>query len=401
MKIMLAPDSFKGSLSSMEVIGILEDAALRVFGKQISFVRLPIADGGEGTLDAILYAAEGEKKEVLVSDPLGRRIKAAYGKCMHDGKCTGIIEMAQASGLPLLTEAERDPLLTSTYGTGELIRAALDDGIRDFILGIGGSATNDGGTGALQALGMHFHEAGGSVLPSGMGGGSLSRIASIDKGPFDPRIAKSRFTVMCDVKNPLTGPSGATFVYGPQKGAGPETLKILEAGMLHYASLLNRTAGRDLAGIPGTGAAGGLGAALAAFFGAVLKPGIDILLDVVNFEQLLEGVDLVVTGEGRMDHQTASYGKAPAGIASRCAARGIPVVAVAGSIGAEPFPFESSGIASIMPAVSRPMALTDALAEAKCLLSDAGERMFRFIKLGSRIKYERIARAGQDREGTS
>jgi len=380
LKIVLAPDSFKGSFSSLEVIEHLEEVARRHFSP-LEVVKVPIADGGEGTVDALVTTAKGEYRTVEVMGPLPEmRVKAKYG-IIH-GK-TAVIEMAQASGLPLIPTGKRDPLNATTYGTGELIRKALDEGIRDFIIGIGGSATNDGGIGAAQALGVKFLDRFGKEV--GLGGKQLQHIEKIILDDMDPRIKESTITVICDVSNPLTGPHGATAVYGPQKGVTEETFNILESGMKNYERLIKETTGMDMSKVPGSGAAGGLGAALVAFFGAVLKPGIDTILDYVRFEELIEGADLVITGEGRIDGQSL-YGKVPVGIARRCKSKGVKVIAIVGGMGPGAQKVYDCGIASIMPIVNAPISLDEAIARSQELLKDAADRMFRFIKLGMELK---------------
>ena len=376
MKIILAPDSFKGTFSSLEVIRYLEEAAKRHLSP-LEIVRIPIADGGEGTVDCLVTAAKGEYKTIGVMGPLSQmRVKAKYGLI---NERTAVIEMAQASGLPLLKDEEKDPLNTTTYGTGEIIKAALDEGIRDFIIGIGGSATNDGGIGAAQALGVKFLDENGCQV--GFGGKELGKIRRIVLDDIDPRIKESSFTVICDVSNPLTGPDGTTAVYGPQKGVDSTSFDILESGMKNYEALIKETIGIDMSRIPGSGAAGGLGAALVAFFDAELKPGIDTILDFVGFEELLDGADLVVTGEGRIDGQSV-YGKVPVGIGKRCMAKDVKVIAIVGGIGPEIEKVYDYGIYSIMPTVNSPMSLEEALSRSEELLKDAADRMFRFIKLG-------------------
>jgi glycerate kinase len=376
MKIILAPDSFKGTFSSMEVIKHLEEAAMRHFSP-LEVIKVPIADGGEGTVDSLVTATGGEYRVVEVMGPLSEmRVKAKYG--IING-ATAVIEMAQASGLPLIPAGKRDPLNTTTYGTGEIIKAALDDGIRDFIIGIGGSATNDGGIGAAQALGVKFLDKSGKEV--GLGGKQLQCIEKIILHSLDPRIKESTITVICDVSNPLTGPNGATAVYGPQKGVNDRSFDILESGMKNYERLIMETTGMDMSVVPGSGAAGGLGAALVAFFGATLKPGIDTILDYVRFDDLLEGADIVVTGEGRIDGQSV-YGKVPVGIAKRCKAKGVKVIAIVGGMGSEAQKVYDYGIYSIMPTVNAPMSLEEAIARAEELLRDAADRMFRLVKLG-------------------
>lgn len=379
MKILLAPDSFKGTMTSIEVIELLEQAAKRHFSP-LEVVRVPIADGGEGTVDSLVIATGGKYRQVEVTGPVeGRRIRAKYGII---GEKTAVIEMAQASGIILIKPEQRDPLTATTCGTGELIKAALNEGIRDFLIGIGGSATNDGGIGAAQALGVSFTDGAGKEV--GFGGQELARIKKIDPSRLDPRIKESRITVICDVSNPLTGPKGATAVYGPQKGVTGRLFNILEAGMQNYERMIKEATGLDMSAIPGTGAAGGLGAALVAFFGAVLKPGIDTVLDFVNYEKLLEGVELVVTGEGRIDGQSV-YGKVPVGVAKRSKQKGVPVAVITGGMGHEAQKVYDYGIDSIMPVFSRDMTLEEALSDSENLMRDAADRMFRFIKIGMAI----------------
>ena len=379
MKILLAPDSFKGTMTSIEVIKHLEETAKKHFFP-LETVRVPIADGGEGTVDSLVIPTGGEYRKVEVAGPLkGMRIQAKYGVI---GKKTAVIEMAQASGIILVPPDQRDPMTATTYGTGELIKAALDEGIREFLIGIGGSATNDGGIGAAQALGVRFTDERGEEV--GPGGRELSRIRKIDLKQLDPRIKESRITVICDVSNPLTGPKGATAVYGPQKGVTADLFGPLEEGMKNYERHIKDTTGMDMSEAPGSGAAGGLGAALVAFMGAVLKPGIDTVLDYVDFEKLLEGVDLVVTGEGRIDGQSV-FGKVPVGVARRSKQKNIPVAVIAGGMGHEAWKVYACGIDSIMPAVSRDMSLEEALSNSEALLRDAADRMFRFIKIGMAI----------------
>ncbi len=380
MKILLAPDSFKGTLTSMEVIELLAEAAKEHFSP-LEVVKVPIADGGEGTVDSLATATGGEYRQVEVTGPVeGSRIQARYG--IIGGK-TAVIEMAQASGIILIAPEQRDPLTATTFGTGELIKAALEEGIRDFLIGIGGSATNDGGVGAAQALGVSFTDEKG--LEIGVGGKELARIRKIDLIQLDPRIGESRITVICDVSNPLTGPKGATAVYGPQKGVTEALFPSLEEGMKNYEKLIKEATGLDMSMIPGTGAAGGLGAALVAFLGAALKPGIDTILDYVNYEKLLEGVDLVVTGEGRIDGQSV-YGKVPVGVAKRSKLKNVPVAVITGGMGHEAQKVYDFGIDSIMPLFNRDMTLEEALSNSEKLMRDAADRMFRFIKIGMSIK---------------
>jgi glycerate kinase len=376
MKIVLAPDSFKGTLSSMEIIDHLEKAAKNYFDP-VEIVKVPIADGGEGTVDALVIATDGEYRHVEVMGPMPeQRVKAKYG--IINGK-TAVIEMAEASGLTLVEKGKKNPLLTTTYGTGQVIKAALDEGIRDFVIGIGGSATNDGGIGASQAVGVKFLDEKGKEV--GFGGQELSRIKEIIIDDMDHRIKESTITVICDVNNPLIGPNGATAIYGPQKGVNKDNFDILESGMANYQTLIKKVTGLDMAEIPGSGAAGGLGAALVTFFGATLKPGINAVLDYVDFDNLVKGANLVITGEGRIDGQSI-YGKVPVGVAQRCKPLNIPVVAMVGGMGPDAQKVYEYGIDSIMTTVNSPMPLSEALSRADELMADAADRLFRLIKVG-------------------
>jgi len=384
VKILIAPDSFKGNMSSCEVIAHICAAAREHF-TPLDLVELPLADGGEGTVEAVVLATGGEYRKMTVRGPLQRPITARYGVTHSDttvalpNRRQAVIEMAQASGLPLVPPGERNPLFTTTYGTGELVRAALDEGLRKIVIGIGGSATNDGGIGFAQALGVKLFDAAGKEV--GSGGQELARISHIDITRLDPRLKDCQMTVMCDVTNPLTGPRGATHVFGPQKGATPAMVAELEAGMQNYAQLLHAICGFDVGSTPGAGAAGGLGAALMTFCGATLKPGIETILDLVEFDDLLGDVDLVITGEGRIDGQTA-FGKVVAGVAKRCRAQGVSAIALVGSIGSGAQATYELGLDSIMSAVSYPMGLEEAMENSGPLLRDAADRMFRFIKVG-------------------
>ncbi len=325
MNIIFASDSFKGSISSARAAELGEAAAKAAFG-DCCCIKLSVADGGEGTLDAVLASAGGERIFVPVHGPLGEACEASFGM-LPDGRA--LIEMAAAAGLTLVPENRRDPLLTSTFGVGELMLAALDRGCRDLTIAIGGSATNDGGMGLAHALGMRFLDDSGCALNGR--GRDLARVASIDASDIDPRLKETKLTVMCDVDNPLCGPDGATYTFGPQKGADEAALRQLEAGMQRYRDIIRKQYGVDPDAIPGAGAAGGLGAALHIFFGAELKAGIASVLELIGFDDLLQDADLVVTGEGRADAQSV-HGKAVSGIARRCRAAGIPCYVLAGSV---------------------------------------------------------------------
>lgn len=328
-KIVIASDSFKGSLSSMEVAKAAAKGANAVMPDCI-LTLLEIADGGEGTSEALTHHFNGQTTEAYATDPLGRKIKASYGIAIINGSKTAIIEMAQASGLTLLAPQERNPLHSSTFGTGEMILDALSKGCRRFIIGIGGSATNDGGTGMLEALGFRFIDKAGQAM-TGMCGGRLNEIGSIDHSAVSEDILGSEFTIACDVDTTFCGPDGAAAVFGPQKGATPDMVTDLENGMQNLNSVIMQAHGTDLSQEAGTGAAGGLGGAFKAFLGAELKRGIDIVLDTMDFSEAIKGADLIITGEGRLDSQTAK-GKVISGIISRSAGTGIPVIAIAGIV---------------------------------------------------------------------
>ena len=327
MKFVFASDSFKGTLSSAEIGAMLCESARAAF-PDCDCRSVTMADGGEGSVAAVLSAAGGRTVPVRAHDPRGGAVDAFYG--VTDGGCA-VIETAAASGLTLIDEARRDILAASSYGTGELIAHALDAGYADITLALGGSATNDGGAGAMAALGARFLDADGRTLAPN--GASLRRIASIDLSHMHPRLAHARFTAMCDVNSPLTGPLGATMTYGPQKGAStPALLGELEAGMENYARALRRAFPDRNVEFPGAGAAGGLGAACALFLGAALKPGAEAVLDLTGLDTLLRGADLAVTGEGRADAQSVR-GKAVAAVAARCKKAGVPLIALVGSAG--------------------------------------------------------------------
>lgn len=379
MRLLFASDSFKGSLSSEQIIRLLTDSANRVFPGCETF-GVPIADGGEGTVDAVIAVTKGEMREITVHGPLMEDAKASYGVFHGD---SAIIEMAAASGLPMVPTEKRNPLHTTTYGTGELIKDALDAGYRKLSIAIGGSATNDGGMGAMRALGVRFLDASGEEL---MGFGSdLGKVADIDVSGIHPGVAEAEITVMCDVNNPLTGPDGATYTFGKQKGGTPEILEELEAGMKQYASVIREKLGQDVDKIAGAGAAGGLGAALCVFLHAELKSGIETVLDLIDFDHLLEGTDLVVTGEGRIDWQSA-FGKVPSGIGMRCKNKGVPAVAIVGGMGNGAEKIYEFGVESIVPTINGAMDISEALERAEELYADAADRLFRMIKVGMQMK---------------
>ncbi len=325
-RILVAPDSFKGSLSAAGAAAAMAEGIRRVDAR-IDVTILPVSDGGEGLVAILTPALGGIVVTASVQGPLpGQFVTARWGHVA--GTSTAVVEMAEAAGLGLVPVNRRDPRVTTTYGVGQLIEAALDRNVREIIVGIGGSATNDGGAGMASALGAEFLDASGKTLPPG--GAALARLARISTEHLDMRLRSVRVTAACDVTNPLTGTDGASRVYGPQKGANPEIVEELEAALCTYASVLRTGIGCDVAGIPGSGAAGGLGAGLLAFCDADLRPGIDIVMDATGFDRALSNADIVITGEGRMDLQTRS-GKGPSGVLARARRAGVPVVAVVGS----------------------------------------------------------------------
>ncbi len=379
MKIIIAPDSFKESLSSLEVAKAIEAGFKEIFPRA-EYVKLPFADGGEGTTEALVVATGGRTVNVVVTGPLGENAAAFYGVC-GDGR-TAVVEMAAASGLHLVPRDQRNPLRTTSYGTGELIRAALDAGYRKFIIGIGGSATNDAGAGMLQALGVRLFDAHDQEI--GFGGGALAPLARIDVAGLDPRLKESVFEVACDVNNPLTGKSGASVVFGPQKGATPEMVELLDRYLGNFASLVKRDVGEDVAETPGAGAAGGMGAALMAFLQAELRPGVSIVVEHVGLERLVKDADLVITGEGRIDAQSV-FGKAPVGIAEVASRHHVPVIAFAGSLGAGVEDVFHKGISAVFSVVGGPCTLEDAMSEAAANIRLTARNVAAVIRLSKQF----------------
>ena len=371
MKIVIASDSFKGSLASIEVARSIEMGILDVF-PSCDVVKVAVADGGEGTMDALCQTLGGRFIRIPGEGPIGRTINASY-VILEDGN-TAVLEMSSASGLTLLTPAERNPMLTSTYGTGQLIDDAIGRGCRRFLVGIGGSATNDAGMGMLTALGYRFLDAEGNELPGA--GASLSKVCGIDCSGVSQAVRDSEFIVACDVDSPLYGPDGAAYVFAPQKGADPDMVKALDDGLRHYADVVASYTGKipmhggpsctgetsimkDAASMSGAGAAGGLGYAFVAFFGARLQRGVDMVLDAVGFDSIIEGADLVITGEGRIDAQTLT-GKTPYGVLQRASRQNIPVIALAGSVALD----DSSGFTAIRQITPPDMQLSEAMLPA-------------------------------------
>ena len=373
MKLIFASDSFKGTLESARIAQLLGKAARAVFG-EVETVSIALADGGEGTVDAVLASSDAAAMTAVVHGPLMETLEAKFA-VFDDGRA--VIEMASASGLTLVPENRMDPLEATSYGTGELLSAALDAGARDITIGIGGSATNDGGMGFMRALGAAFYDADGELLEGR--GRDLIRVARIDLAGLDSRLEDTSLTVMCDVDNPLTGEAGATYVYGPQKGASGEALELLEKGMRNYRDVIKDLTGIDCDDVPGAGAAGGIGAALCALLGAELRPGIGIMLDLTGFDDALEGADLVITGEGKADFQSM-HGKVLHGIGLRAKEKEVPVTAIVGGLGEGWEGLFSCGIGRIIPLVQGNVTLEDAMNRAGEVYYDAALRYFRSVK---------------------
>jgi len=377
MRIIVAPDSFKGSLTAAEAAAGIELGVKRVF-PQAETITIPLADGGEGTVSALVSATGGHIISKEVTGPLGERVRAQFG-ILGDGK-TAVVEMASASGLPLVPPEKRNPLLTTTYGTGELIRAALNEGCRRIIIGIGGSATNDGGAGMAQALGIKLTDSNGKDISFGARG--LSRLAHIDVSTLDTRFTEVEVLVACDVDNPLIGPKGAAAVYGPQKGADPQMIKDLDLILQRFAVIIHRDLRMDIMDIPGAGAAGGLGAGLLAFLKAKLVPGVQLILEAGNMEDILrKGANLVITGEGAINRQTV-YGKTPIGVAKLAQKYDIPVIAIVGSMEPGAEIVYSQGIDAVMPITPGPISLAEAMERAEELMPAAAERAMRLLMVG-------------------
>ena len=379
MKLVFASDSFKGTISSEKTVELLTKAAHEVFGP-CETIGVPVADGGEGTTDAVVLAANGKKAYATVHGPLMEEAKAYYGIIDRD---KAVLEMAQASGLPMVPEKLRNPLNTTTYGTGELVLAAVNAGHTDISIAIGGSATNDGGMGFASAHGVKFLDADGNVLEGK--GSELEKVADIDVSGVPESIRKVHFTVMCDVTNPLCGKDGATYTFGKQKGGTPEILDRLEKGMCSYRDIIIKKFGVNPDDTPGTGAAGGLGAALKIFFNAEMKSGIETVLNLIDFDSLLPGADLVVTGEGRTDWQSC-FGKVMQGVGDRAKKYDVPAVALCGGLGDGYEGIYEHGIDSIITTVDGPMPLAEALDRAEELYYKGAVRLFRMVRAGMRIK---------------
>ncbi|PJM75866.1 glycerate kinase [Bifidobacterium simiarum] len=401
MKFVIAPDSFKGCMTAKQTADAMREGLRRVF-PDAEYVMVPMADGGEGTVQSLVDATGGTLRQATVLDPLQRETVAEYGLLGNDaasgtrvsGKVTGdaaeadttpaapvaVIEMAAASGIQFVNDETKNPLVTTTYGTGQLIRAALDDGARTIILGVGGSATNDGGAGMAEALGVRFLDSAGNPIPRG--GGFLDRLARIDVSGIDPRIAETRILIASDVTNPLVGPTGASAVFGPQKGATPDMVERLDANLAHYAAIISRDLGIDVAHTPGAGGAGGLGAGLLAFTKSTMRSGVEIVSQTVRLADRAVGADYCFTGEGGIDFQT-QYGKTPMGVtrAVRSGNPGIGVIALAGYVGEGIDQLYDLGIDAVFGIVPSAMTLAEALAEGPANLARTAENVGRLLAL--------------------
>lgn len=379
MKIVIAPDSFKESLSALEAANAIERGFKFIF-PEADYKKMPMADGGEGTVQSLVDATEGSIIERTVTGPLGEPVKAFFG-LMGDGK-TAVIEMAAASGLHLVPSEKRNPLITSTRGTGELITAALDLGVQHIIIGIGGSATNDAGAGMIQALGGKLLDKTGSEI--GSGGGALAQLAAIDMSGLDSRLRDVHFEVACDVDNPLTGPRGASAIFGPQKGATPEMVELLDQNLGHFADVVENALGKPFRHIEGAGAAGGIGGSLLALLNADLKKGIEIVLHAVDFENEVKDADLVITGEGKIDSQTI-YGKTPIGVARAAKKHGIAVIGLAGSLSDDSDVVHEHGIDALFSIVPGIVTLPEALEKAEIYMERTARNIAASMKMNGSI----------------
>ena len=379
MKIVIAPDSYKESLSALEVATQIELGFKEIF-PNAQYIKVPMADGGEGTVQAMVEATQGRVVELEVTDPLGLRITGFYG--LTGNGQMAMIEMAAASGLALVPPAQRDPRITTSYGTGELIAAALNAGARHLILGIGGSATNDGGAGMLQALGVKLLDAKGQPLVPG--GAALALLDRIDASGLDARLADCTIEVACDVDNPLTGERGASAIFGPQKGATPEMVQQLDTALKHFAAIIRCDLGMEVDAVAGAGAAGGMGAAMMAFLKGQLRPGCEIIAKAVGLDAAVRDADLVITGEGRIDQQTI-FGKTPFGVATVAKCHGKPVIGVAGGLGAKAHVVHERGIDAIFSVLSSICTLDDALRDAEHNVRSSARNIAAVLAMGRRM----------------
>jgi glycerate kinase len=379
VKIVIASDSFKGSCSTLEVANHIERGIKKIFNGA-NIVKIPVADGGEGTVDALVLGTNGKYEEVEVVGPLGEIVRAKYGVIYDD---IAVIEMAAASGITLVHRDKLNPLITTTYGTGQLINSAMEKGLKKIYIGLGGSSTNDGGVGMAQALGVSFKDESGNEI--GYGGGELSKIRKIDISNINPALKDIDIVIMTDVENPLCGLTGASYIFGPQKGASDEDVKLLDDNLRYYGNLIGSFLGKNIIDTPGTGAAGGLAVSLLAFGNASIERGIEKILELVNIERHIQNADLIITGEGKIDKQSV-YGKVPIGVAKIADRYNLPVVAIVGSVGEGASKVHSYGIDLIMDIVNGPMTLDNAIKNAPELIETAAENLARILKMIDKIK---------------
>ena len=380
MRILISPDSFKGSLTSQEVAEAIERGIKKV-SEGIETIKIPIADGGDGTLDCIMPVIDGEVIYTEVVGPLGEEISAPFG--VMDNGNTAFIEMAKASGLALVPREKRNPMVTTTYGTGQLIKKALDMGCKRIIIGLGGSATNDGGVGIAQALGVRFLDKNNYEI--GFGGGSLDKIKKIDISTLDSRLKSVTIEAACDVINPLCGLNGASYIYGPQKGADLNMIKVLDENLKHLAKVILEQLKYDIKDVPGAGAAGGMGAGILTFLGGTIRKGIDIMIDITGLEEKLQGVDLIFSGEGRIDKQILN-GKTIFGVSKLAKKYGIPLVAIVGNIHEDAYELYDNVVDGIESIIDRPMDEIEAFSKASTLIEKAAERALRLIMINVQNK---------------
>lgn len=383
VKIVIASDSYKGSCSAIEVAKYIERGIRRIY-KDSEIVKIPVADGGEGTVDALVIGTKGRYETLEVIGPLGEPVKAQYGIIYDE---VAVIEMAAASGITLVDKDKLNPLITTTYGTGQLIKSAMEKGIRKILVGLGGSSTNDAGVGMAQALGFSFKNEYGDEI--GFGGGELVNIKEIDDTNIHPLLKETEIIAISDVKNPLYGPSGAAYIFGPQKGADSSMVKKLDNNLRYFGDLIKKYLNKDISNIPGAGAAGGLGAGLIAFCGASIEPGIEKILDILDIDSSIKDADLVITGEGKIDGQS-KYGKVPVGVAKRAQRYNVPVIAIVGSVGKGAKDVYDYGINWIYDIINKPMTLNEAIENVGTLIEDAAENVARMYKMKLRSSEEAL-----------
>ncbi|MDU8924788.1 glycerate kinase [Pasteurellaceae bacterium LIM206] len=375
MKVVIAPDSYKESLSAMQVANKIEEGFKQIF-PQAEYIKVPVADGGEGTVTTMVEATDGQFIKLNVIGTLGETIEAFWG--LSQDNSTAFIEIAAASGLEQVPIEKRNPCITTTYGVGELILSALDKGARHFIIGLGGSATNDGGAGMLQALGVKLLDKNGMEL--GYGGAELAKLTKIDISGIDKRLKDCNFEVACDVTNPLVGPQGASAVFGPQKGATPQMVEELDSALNHYADIIKQYLNIDVKNLPGAGAAGGLGAAFAGFLNGKLKSGIGIIIELLGLEEKIKEADLVITGEGRIDYQSIK-GKVPIGVAATAKKYNVPVIVIAGSLGRQIEVVYDYGIDAVFSILNKCCTLSEAIEEAETNLVLTARNVAQLLKI--------------------